>query len=96
MKFNVTKLVDLKFPKTGYDKKTNINAFAASIGVSHAAAKAIYNGKTSRVEFDTLEAICKVLDCTPNDILTSDNPQLKRLLAYNIQIKTENKSDTNK
>lgn len=90
MKLNVTKYVDNKFPKTNYNKKTNISAFAASIGVSFAAAKAIYNGETTRIAFDTLEAICLVLDCTPNDILILDpQPQTvvresaKKILSQN-------------
>ena len=42
----------------------------------------LYNGKTERIYFDTLERICKVLECTPNDIIISDDPQIQRLLSY--------------
>ena len=42
----------------------------------------LYNGKTERIYFDTLKRICKVLECTPNDIIISDDPQIQRLLSY--------------
>ena len=29
----------------------------------------LFKNKTSGIQFETLEKICKVLDCTPNDIL---------------------------
>ena len=55
----------------------------------------IIEGKTERIYFDTLERICKVLECTPNDIIVSDDPQLKRLLAYQSKLsELINKSDT--
>ena len=36
--------------------------------------------ETSLIRFDTLEKICKTLKCTPNDLFTSDDPQMQRLL----------------
>lgn len=36
--------------------------------------------ETSLIRFDTLEKICKTLKCTPNDLFTSDDPQMRRLL----------------
>ena len=29
-----------------------------------------------------MEKICKVLNCTPNDLIECDDPKLKRLIAY--------------
>lgn len=72
MRLNIAKYVDHKFPKSNYDRKTNISAFASSIGVSFAAAKAIYRGETTKISFDVLEKICLVLECTPNDILVME------------------------
>ena len=40
----------------------------------------ICNGETSTIRFDTLERICEVLNCTPNDIFISDNPQVQQLI----------------
>lgn len=64
------------------EKGLNRNQFAKLIQVGYPAACAIYDGETTRISFDTLDAICRVLECTPNDILISEDPTVKRLLAY--------------
>ena len=74
MRLNIKDLVDAK----GLNK----HQFAQLIQVGYTAACNLYNGKTERIYFETLERICKVLECTPNDIIVSDDPQLQRLLAY--------------
>lgn len=51
-------------------------------GISQNNIGKICNGETSTIRFDTLEKICKALNCSINDIFISDDPQLKRLLAY--------------
>lgn len=61
--------------------------------IGYPAACALYEGTTSRISFDTLENICKVLNCTPNDILISDDPELQQMLQQSSSI---NKSDTPK
>lgn len=63
-------------------KNMNKNQFAKQVQIGYPAACALYEGTTTRISFDTLERICKVLECTPNDIITTDDPELKRLLAY--------------
>lgn len=63
-------------------KNMNKNQFAKQVQIGYPAACALYEGTTTRISFDTLERICKVLECTPNDIITTDDPQLKRLIAY--------------
>ena len=64
------------------EKNLKRNQFAKLMQIGYPAACALYDGTTSRISFDTLENICKVLECTPNEILTSDDPQLNRLLTY--------------
>ena len=68
------------------EKNLNRNQFAKLMQIGYPAACALYNGTTSRISFDTLENICKVLECTPNEILTSDDPQLNRLLTYHYDV----------
>lgn len=66
-------------------------------GISQNNMGKICNGETSTIRFDTLEKICKVLNCSINDLFTSDDPQLKRLLAYQKELTpifTKIKSDT--
>lgn len=42
----------------------------------------ICNGETKNIRFDTIEKICKVLECTPNDLITSTDPHFNKLLSY--------------
>ena len=88
LKIKVKELVDAKFD--------NINQFAKAIGIGYQPAENIYNGTVSRIGLDTLDAICTIFDCTPNDILISDkikteseNNTLKK--QKNIQISIEKK-----
>ena len=61
-------------------------------GISQNNILKICNGETSTIRFDTLEKICKALNCSINDLFTTNDPQMQRLLAY-AEIKI-NKSDT--
>ena len=79
------------------EKGLNKNQFAKLMQIGYPAACALYDGTTTRISFDTLENICKVLDCSPCEIFISDNPQMKRLLNYSFYSKESlenNKSDT--
>ena len=64
------------------EKGLNKNQFSKLVQIGYPAACAIYDGETTKISFDTLERICKVLECTPNDIIVSDDPFLKRMLLY--------------
>lgn len=68
---------------------------AKRIGVTYPTITSIYNGESTSIKLEILESICKELDCSPNDIVVSDDPQMQRLLTYsnNLNI-TNNKSDT--
>lgn len=77
------------------EKGLNRNQLAKLMRIGFPAACALYEGKTKRISFDILEEICRVLECTPNDILVSDNPQIQRLLGYYLKTKElQNKNDT--
>lgn len=83
MRLNVKPFADEKFPANRNSRRNaNINQFARAIGLTVTATEKIYDGDTTRIDFDTLEAICKVLECTPNDIIASDDPDVNRLLLY--------------
>ena len=51
-------------------------------GISPNNIGKICNGETATIRFDTLEKICKALNCSINDIFTTDDPQMQRLLIY--------------
>lgn len=77
------------------EKKLNKNQFSKLMQIGYPAACALYDGTTTRISFDTLESICRVLDCTPNDIFISDDSHLQHLLVYYSKINDViNKSDT--
>jgi len=42
---------------------------AEKIGITPANLSILKNGKAKGVRFETLEAICKALDCKPGDII---------------------------
>ena len=70
---------------------------AKRIGVTYPTIDNIYKGTSTSIKFEILEAICKELNCSPIDILVSDDPQMQRLLAYTSKINevnNKNKSDT--
>ena len=41
----------------------------ARSGLGYSTINALYHGKTERVEFSTLNALCEVLDCSVGEIL---------------------------
>jgi putative transcriptional regulator len=44
------------------------NWLSVQTGISYNAIHQLYEERTTKVEFDTIEKICKALQCTPNDI----------------------------
>lgn len=77
------------------EKGLNKNQFAKLMQIGYPAACALYDGTTTRISFDTLESICKVLDCSPSEILESDDPQMQRILSYAYKInKTNDKEES--
>ena len=66
---------------------------AKRIGVTYPTIDNIYKGTSTSIKFEILEAICKELNCSPIDILVSDDPQMQRLLAYTSKINELNNKD---
>ena len=61
-------------PRLGKDvqlaiKKMSVQDFADAIGITPANVAVLKNGRAKAVRFTTLEAICRVLECQPGDIL---------------------------
>lgn len=50
-------------------RKMKLNDLSAAVGVSVPNLSVLKTGKAKAVRFSTLEAICRVLDCQPGDIL---------------------------
>lgn len=47
-----------------------VTQFAAAVGITPANVAVLKNGRARAIRFTTLEAICRVLNCQPADILT--------------------------
>jgi putative transcriptional regulator len=50
-------------------RKMKLQDLAASIGITVQNLSILKTGKAKAIRFSTLEAICKILDCQPGDIL---------------------------
>ena len=50
-------------------KKMSVGDFAAAIDITPANVAVLKNGRAKAVRFSTLDAICRVLECQPGDIL---------------------------
>lgn len=59
---------------------------AKRVGVTYPTITNLYNGTGTSIKLDILENLCIELECTPNDIIVSDNSRLQRLLAYQSKI----------
>ena len=54
-------------------RKMSLNELSAKVGITLANLSILKTGKAKAIRFTTLEAICKVLDCQPGDILVYEN-----------------------
>lgn len=59
----------LRLDRMMADRKMSLNELSERVGVSNVNLSKIKTGKISAIRFSTLDAICKVLDCQPGDIL---------------------------
>lgn len=50
-------------------RKMTSKELAATIGISEQNLSILRSGKARGVRFNTLEAICRALDCQPGDLL---------------------------
>lgn len=49
---------------------------AKSLDIRYPTIDSIYKGNTSSIKFDVLEGLCRELNCSPNDLFVSDNPEI--------------------
>ncbi|ARS39545.1 helix-turn-helix domain-containing protein [Pedobacter psychrodurus] len=50
-------------------RKMSLTELSEKVGLTIVNLSILKTGKAKGVRFDTLEAICKVLDCKPGDII---------------------------
>ncbi|MDD4703266.1 MAG: helix-turn-helix transcriptional regulator [Bacteroidales bacterium] len=54
-------------------RKIGLGELAQRVDLTPANLSILKTGKAKAIRFSTLEAICKVLECQPGDILEFDN-----------------------
>ena len=59
----------LRLDRVMADRKMSLGELAEKVGITNANLSKITTGKITAIRFSTLEAICRVLDCQPGDIL---------------------------
>ena len=56
-------------------RKMSLNELSEKVGLTLANLSILKTGKAKAIRFSTLEAICKILDCQPADILEFSKEQ---------------------
>ena len=59
----------LRLDRVMADRKMSLNELSEKVGVANVNLSKIKTGKVNAIRFSTLNAICRVLDCQPGDIL---------------------------
>ena len=62
-------MIILRLDRMMADRKVSLNELADKVGISNVNLSKIKTGKVNGIRFNTLEAICKALECQPGDIL---------------------------
>ena len=55
------------------ERGMSVGDFADAIGITPANVAVLKNGRAKAVRFSTLDAICRVLECQPGDLLHYDD-----------------------
>jgi putative transcriptional regulator len=61
-------------------RKMSVGEFSERVGLTPANVAVLKNGRARAVRFSTLEAMCRVLECQPGDLLewVDDGPDPSR------------------
>lgn len=61
------------------ERHMSVGEFAQAVGITPANVAVLKNGRARAIRFSTLDAICRVLECQPGDILRWDanSPELE-------------------
>lgn len=75
-------MIRLKVKQILQEKNKTAYWLSKQTGISANNIGKICNGETTNIRFDTMEKICKALNCTPNELMETDDSQLNRLITY--------------
>lgn len=87
-------MLKLQLDKILKQKNQTAYALGKQTQIDQANIRKMRDGKTDSIRFETLEKLCKALDCSINDLFISDDPHMQKLLHGSIS--NCNLSDTKK
>lgn len=61
--------INVKLDDVLYERRMTLTELSEKIDITLANLSILKTGKARAIRFSTLEAICKVLECQPGDIL---------------------------
>lgn len=70
--------------------KISKTKLAQQLNISYPTMLDMYNGKTTSIKLDTLEKLCQILRCQPNDILICDEPHATVMSTPSIYVSYTN------
>lgn len=62
-------MIRVNLTKVMFDRQISSKDLAEKIGITQANLSNLKNSKVKGIRFNTLEKLCKTLDCQPGDIL---------------------------
>ena len=68
----------LRLDRVMADRKISLQELAEEVGISNVNLSNIKTGKVRAIRFSTLEAICRVLQCQPGDILEYEETKVMK------------------
>ena len=62
-------MIKLRLDRVMLEKGISLQELASKVGITNANMSNIKTGKINAIRFSTLDAICKILECQPGDLL---------------------------
>ena len=62
-------MIIIRLDRVLADRKMKLNDLAQKVGISNVNHSHLKTGNIKAIRFSTLDAICRVLECQPGDIL---------------------------
>jgi putative transcriptional regulator len=62
-------MIIIRLDRMMADRKMSLNELAEKVGLTNVNMSNLKTGKMKGIRFETLNAICKALDCQPGDLM---------------------------
>lgn len=61
-------MIKLNLPVLFAQKGMRVSDAEKKIDLARSTLYRLYNNEATRIDFDSIEKLCRLLDCTPNDL----------------------------